>query len=96
MVHVHGEDLAWSPKAAHLNSPAISSGGKGDQTSIAVPQDRVVPTFIEGTFWEFAGTLGKDSFERAPALTGVHLLGLYLFQGNRRHESIGADFVVAA
>jgi hypothetical protein len=67
----------------------------------AVPQDRFVPTFLDGAFWEFAGTVRESAsvracFKRASALVGVRLLGFHLFQVTPLHESIGPDLAEAA
>ena len=66
----------------------------------AVPQDRVVPGFLDGTFWEFAGTMAESALsaavDRASAVAGTRLLGFCLFQVARLHESIGPDIAQAA
>jgi hypothetical protein len=51
----------------------------------AVPQDRPVPSFLDATFWEFAGSFGEggaapSGFEHAAALIGTRVIGFHLFQ----------------
>ena len=51
----------------------------------AVPEDRPVPAFLEGTTWEYAGTLHQNNlpppgFDPTAAELGVQLNGFHLFQ----------------
>ena len=51
----------------------------------AVPEDRVVPSFIDDEGWAFCGTLSTDTaavpgFDDAAARAGVRFNGFYLFQ----------------
>jgi hypothetical protein len=51
----------------------------------AVPEDRVVPPFIEGESWEFGGRIAADSVEQPGFDGGVasrasRFNGFYLFQ----------------
>ena len=51
----------------------------------AVPQDRPVPSFLDATFWELAGSFGEggaapSGFEHAAALIGTRVIGFHLFQ----------------
>ena len=52
----------------------------------AVPEDRVVPPFIEGESWEFGGRIAADSreqpgFDGSVASRAARFNGFYLFQG---------------
>ncbi|WP_262265749.1 hypothetical protein [Microvirga yunnanensis] len=51
----------------------------------AVPEDRPVPAFLDGSTWEYAGTLRQDDvlprgFEPTAAECGTRLNGFHLFQ----------------
>jgi hypothetical protein len=51
----------------------------------AVPEDRVVPSFLKGDLWEFVGRLDDRSawpagFNPAAAEAGIRYNGYYLFQ----------------
>ena len=51
----------------------------------AVPEDRPVPIFLEGSTWEYAGTLHQNDlpppgFDLTAAELGVQLNGFHLFQ----------------
>jgi hypothetical protein len=53
----------------------------------AVPEDHPVPSFIEGSTWEFAGTVSEPTpvplgFSRKAADAGVRFSGFYLFQAS--------------
>ncbi|WP_414473895.1 hypothetical protein [Microvirga sp. M2] len=51
----------------------------------AVPEDRPVPAFLDGSSWEYAGTLRQDDapppgFDPAAAECGARWNGFHLFQ----------------
>jgi hypothetical protein len=74
--------------------------GKSD-LHCAVPQDHPVPPFVEGFFWEFAGTLGEKGFapaefDRPAASIGIRLIGFYLFQMARSTDNGVPDLALAA
>jgi hypothetical protein len=54
----------------------------------AVPEDRPVPVFLEGSTWEYAGTMCRDDlppsgFDLTAAELGRYLNGFHLFQTAR-------------
>jgi hypothetical protein len=57
-----------------------------DAVYCAVPEDRVVPSFLTGTHWRYAGKLEPEtsrmpaSFDGAAARAAVCLDGFYLFR----------------
>jgi hypothetical protein len=51
----------------------------------AVPEDRIVPSFLKGHLWEFAGKLDERSawpagFNPTAAKAGIRYNGYYVFQ----------------
>ena len=58
---------------------------KGDcELFCAVPEDRIVPSFIDGARWEFLGKLddagpSPAGFDARSAATSVRFNGCYLF-----------------
>jgi hypothetical protein len=57
----------------------------GPDVFCAVPEDCAVPSFLNGTFWEFSGKIDGSSgpptgFDRRTAATAVRFNGCYFFE----------------
>jgi hypothetical protein len=57
---------------------------KRQALTCAVPEDCIVPAFLDGRRWEFGGTLDDSKaplgFDTKAAATGVRFNGFYLFE----------------
>lgn len=58
---------------------------KGHDVFCAVPEDRVVPGFLNGAAWEFSGKIDDSAaiplgFDRRTVATAVRFNGCYFFE----------------
>ena len=99
---IQGFDLATAAACACANLRPVYNVfryGPGPDLLCAVPEDRPVPTFLDGAIWNYAETLRACSmpppgFLPAEAELGVRLNGFYLFQktgGKAARESAGFE-----